>query len=183
MPMKWLIAHAEHQYSCELPAELLHGEELPALIGGQTLMLRWHQALTTLYIRQPGSVLERSVRIRAFYSSEQGDSGEHTLIAELAGFAQPPLIATISPALIAGLSSRPRESANAPCIVRSPLTGKVLQLLKTAGQSVQRNETIAIIEAMKMENKICAPRAGTIHTLSISINSMVQVGAELAVIN
>jgi pyruvate carboxylase len=181
--MKWSIAIGKNERSLHLPDTLLNDVELPATIAGKSVLLRWHQALQTLYIRSEESPLQRCLRLRSLSICPGDNSGEFLLIAELAGFSRPSLMARVSPSMGLGNTPPRKVGEQLPCIVRSPLTGKVLQLFKSPGQSVQHNEVIAIIEAMKMENRICAPRAGTIHKLSISINAMVQVGAELAIIH
>jgi len=45
---------------------------------------------------------------------------------------------------------------------KSPLPGKVIQITVAAGDSVQTGQTLAIVEAMKMENAIKADRDGTV---------------------
>ena len=41
-------------------------------------------------------------------------------------------------------------------VMKSPLPGKVLKVLVSAGQSVKRGDTLMVIESMKMENNIAA---------------------------
>jgi biotin carboxyl carrier protein len=47
-------------------------------------------------------------------------------------------------------------------IVESPMPGTILDILKKAGETVADGEVVLILEAMKMENEIVAPHAGTI---------------------
>jgi len=46
--------------------------------------------------------------------------------------------------------------------VTSPLPGKVLKLMAAKGDTVSEGQTVAVMEAMKMENEIEAPVSGTI---------------------
>ena len=44
----------------------------------------------------------------------------------------------------------------------SPITGKVVELRVSAGDPVVKGDTLAVLEAMKMEHRLRAPRDGTI---------------------
>jgi len=44
----------------------------------------------------------------------------------------------------------------------SPITGKLIELRVSAGDSVAKGDTLAVLEAMKMEHRLRAPRDGTI---------------------
>ena len=46
--------------------------------------------------------------------------------------------------------------------VRAAMPGKVVAVLVEAGAVVERGQGLLVIEAMKMENEIAAPRAGTV---------------------
>lgn len=51
--------------------------------------------------------------------------------------------------------------------VKSPMPGTVLRLLKKPGDSVEKGETVLIIEAMKMENEIKSPMTGKVSNLKV----------------
>ncbi len=44
----------------------------------------------------------------------------------------------------------------------SPITGKLVELRVAAGDSVAKGDTLAIMEAMKMEHRLRAPRDGAV---------------------
>ena len=50
----------------------------------------------------------------------------------------------------------------APVVVRSPIPGRVVKLLVKAGDAVAAGQTLVVLEAMKMENELRAPRAGRV---------------------
>lgn len=52
--------------------------------------------------------------------------------------------------------------------VQAPMPGAVLRVLKSVGDTVEENEEIVVIEAMKMETPIKAPVAGTINSISVA---------------
>ena len=65
--------------------------------------------------------------------------------------------------------------------VISPMPGTVLRLNVNNGDTVASGDVILILEAMKMENEIVAPIAGTV-SLSVSVGQTVDTDALLAVV-
>src|SRR6185312_290815 len=79
-----------------------------------------------------------------------------------------------------GSAGRSRQkTAVAAGAVTSPMHGVVLRVAVTQGQSVESGDLLLTIEAMKMENEITAPRAGTVTALSASPGITVDVGTHL----
>ena len=74
--------------------------------------------------------------------------------------------------------ARARESAETGGLT-APMPGKVLSLLVTAGQAVKRGQALAVLEAMKMEHTISAPRDGVVAQLLYAPGDQVLEGAEL----
>ncbi|HEY3993433.1 MAG TPA: biotin/lipoyl-containing protein [Ktedonobacteraceae bacterium] len=66
--------------------------------------------------------------------------------------------------------------------VRAPMPGLVLAIPKAAGESVERGETVAVLEAMKMENDLTTPHGGTIKEVFVSQGQTVNQGDILLVI-
>lgn len=64
----------------------------------------------------------------------------------------------------------------------APMPGNILKLLVNVGDSVQENQTVMILEAMKMENEIVAHRSGVVKQLCVEVNTMVNPGDPLIVI-
>ncbi len=60
--------------------------------------------------------------------------------------------------------------------VTSPMQGGVLKVEVAEGDAVEAGQVIAIIEAMKMENEIAAPRAGVVQDLAVVAGQTVTVG-------
>lgn len=61
----------------------------------------------------------------------------------------------------------------------SPLAGNVFKILVGAGQHVAEGETVIILEAMKMETEVSAPRAGVIASVDVAVGDAVAVGDSL----
>ena len=66
--------------------------------------------------------------------------------------------------------------------VKAPMPGNILKVNVSAGQAVKEGEVLCILEAMKMENEIMAPKAGTVTQVLVSKGSTVDTGAPLVVI-
>ena len=79
-------------------------------------------------------------------------------------------------------ASAPAVNAGASA-VKAPLPGVVVAVKAQVGQAVKAGETVLIIEAMKMENEIVAPCAGTVSQVLVSKGSTVETDAVLAVIS
>jgi 3-methylcrotonyl-CoA carboxylase alpha subunit len=60
--------------------------------------------------------------------------------------------------------------------------GKVLALLVGNGDRVEKGQRLAIIEAMKMEHALTAPRGGRVAGIAVSAGGQVAEGAKLMTI-
>jgi len=63
--------------------------------------------------------------------------------------------------------------------VAARLPGLILQTCKKAGDVVKKGETIVMLEAMKMENEIIAPRDGKLLRLEVKTGDLVSKGQQL----
>jgi biotin carboxyl carrier protein len=61
----------------------------------------------------------------------------------------------------------------------APMPGVVLKLLAAAGDVVAKGTPLLILEAMKMEHQIVAPRDGTISAINCKEGELVQPGVDL----
>jgi 3-methylcrotonyl-CoA carboxylase alpha subunit len=61
----------------------------------------------------------------------------------------------------------------------APMPGKVIALLAHAGAVVEKGAPLLVLEAMKMEHTISAPRAGTVKSFRFAAGEQVAEGAEL----
>jgi acetyl-CoA/propionyl-CoA carboxylase, biotin carboxylase, biotin carboxyl carrier protein len=68
------------------------------------------------------------------------------------------------------------QGQGGPGTVTSPMQGTVLRVAVAEGDEVEVGAVIAIVEAMKMENEIVAPRAGVVVDLSIQAGAAVTAG-------
>jgi len=66
--------------------------------------------------------------------------------------------------------------------INAPLSGTVLSVKKKAGDQVNLGDVVLIVDAMKMENEILAPKKGTIKEICVTTGQTVKYGQALYVI-
>ncbi len=69
-----------------------------------------------------------------------------------------------------------------PANITSPMPGKVIAVLVKEGQEVAEGDGLLVVEAMKMENELRAPRAGVVRNLVAQEGASVEGGAALCVV-
>jgi acetyl-CoA carboxylase biotin carboxylase subunit len=57
--------------------------------------------------------------------------------------------------------------------IKSPMPGKVIKILSSPGKMVKKGEVLLVVEAMKMENNLIAPRDGIVAQLNAAEGDMV----------
>ena len=67
--------------------------------------------------------------------------------------------------------------------VKAPMPGTILKVNVQVGQSVAAGQLLCVLEAMKMENEIVAPRAGTVAQVIAAKGASVDTDATLIVLN
>lgn len=63
--------------------------------------------------------------------------------------------------------------------VKAPMPGMVLEILVSAGQQVEKDTPLIILEAMKMENVIKSPAAGIVKKVGATVGNAVEKNAVL----
>ena len=66
--------------------------------------------------------------------------------------------------------------------VKAPLPGVVTSINVNVGQAVKKGDTVAVLEAMKMENSITAECDGTVSGIAVSAGQSVMEGTVLLTI-
>ena len=64
-------------------------------------------------------------------------------------------------------------------VVKSPMPGRVLKLLVNEGDRVRSGTPLIVVEAMKMENELCADRDGVVGKIHVQPGATVEGGAKL----
>ncbi len=74
---------------------------------------------------------------------------------------------------VMGFESGKSKQVNA---IKAPMPGLVLKLEVAVGQEVKENDSLLILEAMKMENVMVSPRDGIIKTIAVNQGDAIDKG-------
>lgn len=91
--------------------------------------------------------------------------------------AQP--AAAAAPAVKAAPAAAAKPASLSGTAVKAPMPGTVVKVNVREGQSVKRGDVLCMLEAMKMENEICAPCDGTVSGVSVAQGETVASDAVL----
>lgn len=107
------------------------------------------------------------------YEVEMGEAGAGTPIAMPAAPATP----AAAPA-----ASAPAAPVAGGETVTAPMPGNIIDVKVKVGDTVAKDQVIFVLEAMKMENEIVAPKAGQVLAVNISKGDVVNPGETMVVI-
>jgi biotin carboxyl carrier protein len=93
----------------------------------------------------------------------------------------------IEPERRAVLRERARRGAGAaskggPVEVRAIIPGRVVAVSVSAGDDVEAGQQILVVEAMKMQNELRAPREGSVERVGVAVGDTIEVGDLLVLI-
>ncbi|MBR4456463.1 MAG: biotin/lipoyl-binding protein [Solobacterium sp.] len=114
------------------------------------------------------------------------EKGEATAVyagpAEAVSAAPAPAAPAAAAAPEAAPAPAPAAAAGAGDPVKSPMPGTILDVRVSVGQTVKEGDILFILEAMKMENEIVAPRNGSITSITVAKGTAVQTDQVIATI-
>ncbi len=120
-------------------------------------------------------------QLRITVSGQSFDVTVETLTApKPAALAPAPVAAPAVAAAPAPVAAPAAPAAGTGTPVVSPLAGKVVSLSAQPGAAVKKDETIIVLEAMKMNTDIPAPVDGTIASFAVQPGDTVAEGQILA---
>jgi biotin carboxyl carrier protein len=173
---------ADKPHLIQLPDTIVDNTEFDASIDGKPVKLRWQRQTRTLFVLMPDDNAGWTpLNLRTRTVTRFAGDGELAVSAEFsASGARHPanLEATVS-LYVPGLGSGENNTKKKPAVIRSQITGKVLKVFVKPGDEVKSGDTLMIIEAMKMENRVVSHTAGVIDTIKAKEAETVSTGAEL----
>ena len=98
-------------------------------------------------------------------------------------------VATPAPAPAPAPAAAPAAPVAAPVgstgskSVKAPMPGNIVKVNVKPGQSVSRGDVLLILEAMKMENEVCAPEDGVIASVEVHQGASVSTDEVLVTFN
>ena len=78
---------------------------------------------------------------------------------------------------------RAASARSGPLQVKAIIPGKVVAVSVTAGDTVTAGQQMLVVEAMKMQNELRAPRDGTIERVGVAVGVNIEIGDLLVVIS
>ena len=123
----------------------------------------------------------KSYEIFARRLTKPGETGAQTYEIQLAGQRFEVQVEDEREKALAGAVMAAHEAGEAR--VRAPMPGLVIEVPLELGASVARGQTVVVLEAMKMENDLAAPKAGKIKEIKVSQGQTVNQGDVLVVIS
>lgn len=158
-------------------------------LNGVTHTLDWRQ-VATLAADSNGQSSEggryslliggKSYEIFARRLSQSGEQGGQTYEIVLAGQRFEVTVEDERTRVLTGLT-RARVGSGAARI-QAPMPGLVVNILLESGASVEKGQTVIVLEAMKMENDLVSPIAGTIKEIKVGKGQTVDQGAILVLV-
>ncbi len=72
--------------------------------------------------------------------------------------------------------------AGGRAVLTSPMPGKIVRVLCAVGDEVTEGQSLLVVEAMKMQNEVQAPKTGRVAELKASEGQTVNAGEILAIV-
>ena len=116
---------------------------------------------------------------------EQGKAvllDEYEALAPASAAAAVPAAAPAAAPVAAPAASAAPVNLEAGEAVNAPMPGNILRIDVAKGDTVKAGQVLVILEAMKMENEIVAPKDGTVAQVVTSKGAVVDTGSPLIVI-
>ena len=173
-------------------------------VGGMPTVLPFHRAVVNdpAFTGEPFSVFTRWIETEFTAELEpqdlvpaEAEAERQRLTVEVGGKRlEVTLPATLglagggagAGASVAGAAARPTgkrargggAKASGDALV-TPMQGTIVKIVATDGQQVNADETVVVLEAMKMEQPLKAHKAGTITDLAVEVGQTVTSGTEI----
>jgi len=74
------------------------------------------------------------------------------------------------------------ETVLGPVAITAPMSGRIVSLKVSPNTSVNKGQPLAILEAMKMENEIAAPKTGIVKEVYVQSGALVKAGDMLCLL-
>lgn len=80
-------------------------------------------------------------------------------------------------------AAAPKAAGAGSIKVEAGAAGKVVAVEAKVGDAINAGDTVVVLEIMKMETPVVAPKAGTVASIDVTVGQSVESGALLATLN
>ena len=102
-------------------------------------------------------------------------------VEEVSGAVSAPAaapVAAAAPAAAPAPKAAPAAAGKAGSVaIKAPMPGTILKINVKVGDSVKKGDVVCVLEAMKMENDICAPEDGVVASVEVAQGASVATDA------
>ncbi|MDM7923277.1 MAG: biotin/lipoyl-containing protein [Pyrinomonadaceae bacterium] len=148
----------------------MDGDRVTAVVGDITYDLEVTEPENGVYLfKNGGKISEASVT--------PGTAGSYTV--KVRGKATD--VKLIDPKRLRGSGSN-NAHADGVVVIKTAMPGKVVRILKNAGDEVAKGEGVIVVEAMKMQNEMRSPKDGVVKEMRVAEGQTVASGEVLTVI-
>ncbi|MBO0778407.1 MAG: biotin/lipoyl-binding protein [Ktedonobacteraceae bacterium] len=166
-----------------------NGQQRKITLNGDELTIDWRQ-LASLVADAKGSIFQggryslliagKSYEVYARQITKAGEKDSQFYEIQIAGQRFEIKVEDERTKKLAGLARGGTHAGEA--IVQAPMPGLVINIPLEVGTQVEHGQTVAVLEAMKMENDLSSPISGTIKEIRVSKGQTVDLGQVLVVI-
>ena len=169
--MKLRLDGHEYDVQVEEGAVVVAGQRFPVSLNGSGLT-------------RTVTVGGRAMRVDLGEETEDGTRTANVdgRVWQLQRTAGVPVAAVERPVPDRAGGAPPAQRATRPAgrgAVTAQMTGRILRIEVSPGDEVQEGALLLVLEAMKMENEIRSPRAGTIKAVAVNVGDRVNTGDPL----
>lgn len=150
----------------------LEGDKAFASVDGRTYELEVSEPEKGVFL------FKNDGKIAEVFVSPQTGPGEPVFV-QTAGRSLE--ITLIDPKRLRGSSSG-SDHADGAAEIRTAMPGKVVRILVEADAAVEKGDGVIVVEAMKMQNELKAPKDGLVKSIRVAEGATVAAGEVLAVI-
>ena len=111
-------------------------------------------------------------------------------VEEVGGAASAPAAAPVQAAAPVAAPAAPKAAPKAApagkagaTAVKAPMPGNIMKVNVKVGDSVKKGDVLVVLEAMKMENDVCAPADGVVASVDVNQGATVETDAVLVTLN
>ena len=123
-------------------------------------------------------LLKHEGRVHELYVSPKASPDSPIIVSSRKGDVE---VTLIDPKRLRGAGVA-AGGADGTAEIRTMMPGKVVRIVTSVGEEIEKGSAVVVVEAMKMQNDLKAPKSGVVKEIRVEEGSTVAAGEVLAVI-